>query len=44
MSDIGLAFLGLGAGFVVIAALIFLSTAMTTISRIFKRIRAAGKE
>ena len=44
MSDIGLAFLGLGAGFVVIAALIFLSTAMTTISRIFKRMRAAGKD
>ena len=44
MSDVGLAFLGLGAGFVVVAAVIFLSTAMTTISRVFKRIRAAGKD
>jgi hypothetical protein len=44
MSDIGLAFLGLGAGFVVVAAVIFLSTAMTTISRVFKRMRAAGKD
>jgi hypothetical protein len=44
MSDVGLAFLGLGAGFVVVAAVIFLSTAMTTISRVFKRMRAAGKD
>jgi hypothetical protein len=44
MSDIGLAFLGVGAGLVVVAAAIFLSTAMTTMSRIFKRMRAAGKD
>ncbi len=44
MSDIGLAFLGLGAGFVVVAAAVFLSTAMTTLNRIFKRMRAAGKD
>jgi len=44
MSDIGLAFLGLGAGFVIVAAAIFLSTAMTTISRVFNRMRAAGKD
>ena len=44
MGDVSLALLGLGAGFVVVAAAIFLSTAMTTANRIVKRMRATGKD
>jgi len=44
MSHMEIALLGIGAGIVILALAVFLSTATTAVNRAVKRMRVAGKD